>query len=400
MSMATGEEKAAFVEQTDRIFTRDFIEIFLAAGLMRVCYQMQSTVFPLYGDELGFSATLIGLMTTVCTLSSLILRPLLGGLLDLYGRRKIVLIGTLLFAAATFFCGFTGVIGLLFFLRAVQGVGFSAHTTAVNTMATDILPEKRMAEGIGYMGLTGSVSLAIAPALAIQLSSGGHYRRSFVAAAAAGGVAVVCLLLVRGKDEKHVPKKKKGHLAEMFWEKAAVKPALLMMVLGGCNAGLGTFLAIYAKSAGFTKEDISTYFVVNAVALALARFFGGRISEKMGHRLTMLVCTILCVIAYLMVPLAGTAYVLWIAAFLYGIGYGTIYPMLNAMAIVLSPREHRGTAMATFLTGMDIGIGFGAGIWGVVADGIGLRSMFITGGIVSAAVFLLDCILFRRGREI
>ena len=155
--------------QSKAVFTRDFLLIFLAGGAIRICYQMQGTVMPLYGNALGFTAAMVGTTTTVCTIASLMLRPVLGIWLDRYGRRVIVLCGTGLFVLATWLCGLSGSFAVLLLLRAMQGFGFAAHTTAVNTMATDVLPEERMAEGIGYMGLTGSVSLALAPAFALAL---------------------------------------------------------------------------------------------------------------------------------------------------------------------------------------------------------------------------------------
>ena len=104
-----------------KLFTVDYTLIFLAAGLMRVCYQMQNTMMPLYGGVLGYSATQIGLSTTVCTIASLILRPMLGNLLDKYGRRWIALIGTALFALATFLCGICAAFPMLLLLRGLQG---------------------------------------------------------------------------------------------------------------------------------------------------------------------------------------------------------------------------------------------------------------------------------------
>ena len=132
-----------------RIFTRDFILAFAAAGLIRICYQIQNTVTPLYAKSLGFSAASIGLLTTVTTIASLVLRPFLGGWLDRYGRKWIAIIGTAMFTLATFWNGYAAAIAVLIVVKAFQGLGFSAHTTAVNTMATDVLPEKRMSEGIG-----------------------------------------------------------------------------------------------------------------------------------------------------------------------------------------------------------------------------------------------------------
>lgn len=368
----------------------DFLLIFLAAGMIRVCYQMQNTIVPLYGGQLGYSASMIGLTTTVCTIASLLLRPLLGGMLDKYGRRGIVLVGTALFAVATWLCGMTGAFAVLLALRAMQGLGFSAHTTAVNTMATDVLPEDRMAEGIGYMGLTGSVSTALAPAVALALIAGGQYTRGFTGAFLAGAVAVACLLLVKAPDVKgssaaqNVPPVKGW---EHFWEKGAVKPTLIMLILAVCGAGLGTFLATYALGKGFTSGQVSVYFTVNAIATAAARMFGNRITQRIGEKRGMLIATILCMITFVLIPLSTNPIGLWLAAGLHGLGYGTMYPMLNAMAVTGAPAHRRGTAMSTFLTGMDIGAGFGAGFWGVIIDAIGMDMMFYICAVASLAVY-------------
>ena len=171
-------------------------------GLIRICYQIQNTVTPLYAENLGFSAASIGLLTTVATVASLVLRPFLGGWLDRYGRKWIAIIGTALFSLATFWNGYAAAMAMLIVVKAFQGLGFSAHTTAVNTMATDVLPEKRMSEGIGYMGLTGSLSLAVAPAIALGMIGGGAYRPAYTIAFVVGALATVSLLFFRGKPKK------------------------------------------------------------------------------------------------------------------------------------------------------------------------------------------------------
>lgn len=91
--------------------------------------------------------------------------------------------------------------------------------------------------------------------------------------------------------------------------------------------------------------------------------------------------------AFVLIPVSTSAAGLWIAAALHGFGYGTIYPQLNAMAVMRAAPERRGTAMATFLTGMDIGVGFGAGFWGIVVDRIGMDQMFYICAAVTAVVY-------------
>ena len=70
--------------------------------------------------------------------------------------------------------------------------------------------------------------------------------------------------------------------------------------------------------------------------------------------------------------------------------------MLNALAITNAPPTRRGTAMATFLTGMDIGIGFGAGFWGVFIDHAGMEAMFFSCAVISLLIYGLYCWLLKE----
>ncbi|HPF86528.1 MAG TPA: MFS transporter [Candidatus Limiplasma sp.] len=377
-----------------RVFTRDFIMVFIAAGLIRVCYQIQNTVTPLYAQSLGFSASSIGLLVTVVTVASLALRPFLGGWLDRYSRKWIALIGTAIFAFATLWNGFAATMGLLIVIKALQGVGFSAHTTAVSTMATDVLPEERMSEGIGYMGLTGSVSLAVAPAIALSLVGGGQYGSAYNVAFIAGIISLVTIGLFQGKPKTppktaEAPQKATG--IARFFEPAAFKPSAVMLLLGLCGAALTTFLSIFTLGRGFTTDQVSLYFTINAITLALARLFGARIARAISLNRAVLIATVLDVTAFLLIAFAGNVWMLWLAAALYGLGYGTIYPLLNALAITASPPHRRGTAMATFLTAMDIGIGFGASLWGVLVDLTSINILFP----LCAGISIVTYILFR-----
>jgi MFS family permease len=374
-----------------RVFTLDFLLVFIAGGLIRICYQMQNTVTPLYADSLGYSAAFIGLLTTVSTVASLILRPFLGGLLDRYSRKWIALIGTVLFAVATLFNGYAAALAMLIAVKAFQGLGFSAHTTAVNTMATDVLPEERLSEGIGYMGLTGSVSLAVAPALALSLVGEGRYRSAYMTAFAIGALAVLALVLFRGKPKTAAgsppPQAAKG--IARYFEPAAFKPSAVMLLLGLCAAAPSTFLAISALGRGFGTNQISLYFTINAVALAVARLFGPRISRILTERKAFLAATVLDAAAFLLVAFAVSPWLLWLGAALYGLGYGTIYPLLNAAAITSAPPHRRGTAMATFLTAMDVGVGLGASFWGLLVDWIGMGVVFPLSAVFSGMAYLL-----------
>jgi EmrB/QacA subfamily drug resistance transporter len=88
---------------------------------------------------------------------------LLGGrAADLLGRRRMFMIGTVLFAAASLACGLAGSIGVLVAARAIQGIGaaiISPATLSIITTTFDEGSERNKALGIwGAMGGSGAAA--------------------------------------------------------------------------------------------------------------------------------------------------------------------------------------------------------------------------------------------------
>lgn len=120
---------------------------------------------PAIADDLG--ATTAGLQWTVngyaLTLAALLL---LGGSLgDRFGRRRVFVIGTVAFAAASVLCALAPTIGLLVAARALQGVGGALLTPgSLAILQASFAPDDR-ARAIGaWSGLSGAAG-AIAPFL-------------------------------------------------------------------------------------------------------------------------------------------------------------------------------------------------------------------------------------------
>ena len=127
----------------------------------------------------------------------------------------------IIFMLGTDSCLFIGNVWLyecfmaLFTVRLLHGLGFSAHTTSINTMGTDVIPESRLAEGIGYMGLTNSISTAIAPALALFLAEAVGYNRTFLSIA---GIAIAATLIgFFIRYEKKRPVAEKSEFKRLRW---------------------------------------------------------------------------------------------------------------------------------------------------------------------------------------
>jgi EmrB/QacA subfamily drug resistance transporter len=120
---------------------------------------------PTIADDLG--ATSAGLQWTVngyaLTLAALLL---LGGSLgDLFGRRRLFLIGTVAFAGASVLCALAPTVGLLVAARALQGVGGALLTPGSLAILQGSFGPGDRARAIGaWSGLSGAAG-AIAPFL-------------------------------------------------------------------------------------------------------------------------------------------------------------------------------------------------------------------------------------------
>src|SRR5699024_11311335 len=91
----------------------------------------------------GIKYKFIGFFVVFFTFSALLLRAYAVHALESKGRGIIFLFGLSLFVISVGTFGFLTTMFMLIIMRMVQGVGWGFSTTAVSTVATDIIPPKR-----------------------------------------------------------------------------------------------------------------------------------------------------------------------------------------------------------------------------------------------------------------
>lgn len=95
------------------------------------------------------------------TLAALLI---LGGILgDLYGRRKIFLIGVFIFTLASVCCGFAATITQLILARAIQGIGAALLVPGGLALISATFPEERRGQAIGTWAGFTSITAAAGP---------------------------------------------------------------------------------------------------------------------------------------------------------------------------------------------------------------------------------------------
>lgn len=377
---------------SEKIWSRDFVLILMSNFFIFLGFQMTLPTIPLFVEKLGGNDQLIGIVVGIFTFSALLLRPYAGHMLETKGRRFVYLTGLAIFVLSVGSFGFVNSLIFLFVLRIVQGFGWGFSTTASGTIATDLIPAKRRGEGMGYFGLSGNIALAFGPTLGLALAGVISFKLLFLICALLGLAALVLSSRINYKqaEKQSVPLKRWD-----IYEKSALRPSFLLFFITVTFGGIASFLPIYSAQKGIS--GIHWYFLLFAIALMISRTFAGRLYDQRGHQAVFLPGAVLILAAMFLLAWLPNSMIMYIAAILYGLGFGSVQPALQAWSVKEAPANRRGMANATFFSFFDLGVGIGAMVFGQIAHLFGYSSIYMTAaGSVGISILLYIWILITK----
>src|SRR5690625_841258 len=357
---------------------------------------MTLPTIPIFVNELGGSDQIIGIIVGIFTFSALLFRPYAGHALESKGRGIVYLFGLTLFVVSVGTFGFITGMTMLIVMRIIQGIGWGFSTTASGTIATDLVPPKRRGEGMGYYGLSGNLALAFGPALGLTLADMISFTQLFLFCAGLGLIALLLALNIRYKKVDESPHKTKPARFDVI-EKTAINPSILLFFITLTFGGITSFLPLYAAEKNI--EGIQLYFISFALFLMLSRIFAGRIYDRKGDIYVIPPGTILIFTAMLLLAWLPNLMMMVIAGALYGLGFGTVQPALQAWAVDKAPGNRKGMANATFFSFFDLGVGVGAMLFGQLAFMFNYSIIYIVAACSVLSALLFYTFLIVTGRR-
>lgn len=374
------------------IWTRNFINISFVNLFIFFSFQMIFPVLPLYVKNMGASDSVIGLVMGIFTVSTLISRPITGLLLDTVDKKKVLVFGLCIFSSMVFMYGLAGSIASVIIIRLLHGAGWGLTGTSTATIASEIIPKSRFAEGMGYFSLANGVSMALAPAVGIFVGTSYGLKTVFFVAAALAFLSLIISLFLQCK---HYTRPISPHLKKELYEKKAVNPAVLMYFLSFSYGSVISFLPLYANMRGI--RHIGMFFTLYALTILLTRPTVGKIIDRRGFNIV-LVPGFICLLVGIVSLAYAREYVDFLMiAVIYGIGFGALQTSLQTMAVRDVPHPRMGAANATLFSGFDLGMGSGVMILGVIANTYGYSRMYLFTAlpiILSIAYYFL--FMFKR----
>lgn len=373
----------------ERLWTKNYIMLTITALLLFSGFYLLMPTLPLFIKEIGGSESQVGFIVGVFTISAVILRPIIGGLMDKYGRRVFIISGLIFFTITMYFYDLVTVIIFLVILRIFHGISWALATTSIGTAVTDVIPKSRRGEGMGWYGLSMTLGMALGPILGLWVAQSFSFHYLFLLCTVLALIALILAFFTKIPVIKNTPKTKIS-----FFEKELLPMAIVTFFLSITFGGITTFLPLLASKI---QVNAGAFFLVYALTLTVIRPISGKISDKYGEGTIIIPALFILVISLLLLAFTNGIVGLVITAILYGIGFGSAQPALQVGIIQLVKPEKIGVANATFFTAFDLGIGLGSIGLGFISQLMGYQALFIVCAI-SALISLLYFTFFVNKR--
>jgi MFS family permease len=387
--------EAAGPDGEARLFNRNFLLACLTTLATFTSFYLLLATLPLYIVRLGGGEAEVGLIIGVFSATALVLRPFVGAGSDERGKRVFVLAGNAILAVSSGLYWLVATVPLLLGLRVLHGVGWSSFGTAVGALVADAAPPSRRGEAMGYYGMFNNLAMAVGPALGVTIMEGYGFPTLFAVAAAIGVASTLLALPIRERARPAAAPPAMP-LAARLIERGALFPSLILALVAMTYGSIVSFLPVYAARQAIGNPGL--FFTVYAGVLLVARGFTGQLSDRYGRAAVILPGLALATAALWLLATATSPAMFAAVAALYGLGFAAIQPSMMAMVVDRAAPNRRGAAMGTFSSAMDLGIGGGSILWGVVAQLAGYEAMYAASGGVAALAFVVFAASARRGR--
>ncbi|MDP4183728.1 MAG: MFS transporter [Bacteroidota bacterium] len=373
-----------------KIWNKNFLILTLSNFLIFISYYSIISSLPLYiSNELNAPKSLVGLALAAYTIASVFIRPFSGFALDRFGRKHILWVA--LFLYAIMYNGYllATSMTLIIILRLIHGLTWGITTISGSTVTVDVIPAEKRGEGLGYYGLSTTMGMALGPVLGMFISHHWGYSSMFFSGFCISIVGFLITTFI--SFPKSLPIKNQEQLAiRNLFDRRSMIPSLNLMILMAPYGCLLSFIALYGTEIGIVNA--SSFFLVYAFGISLSRFLSGKIFDHNGPATLITECILLLAIGFPILALYKNPVGFYIAAFIIGCGNGVIFPVFQSMVNNIVSVERRGVGNSTLFTALDLGMGFGMLLSGIMVQHFSMTVAFL----VCSVIYILGLLLFRK----
>ena len=361
-----------------------------------------------FAESLGTPEALMGVVAAASTLPGVLISLPAGLLSDILGRRKVLLVSSIVFASAPFLYLLIGSWWQLILVRFYHGFATAIFVPVARAAISEHYPSRK-GEKISTFTSATIIGRSIAPFLGgfILSITVWNYHMLYIAVGFAG-ITTLFATLVLLKERDSAPKEYSASISSSGSRGERKRESIRGWREVSGNLGIMVASAIEAASyyvygalefflSGYLKNivhlDPSLIGVIMGMQLALIPVvspFMGRFSDRVGRKIPIFLGLIVSGLPLIAIPYTTSFLPLLVISVTYGLGFSMVTSSTPALVGDLANKESYGVAMGFLASIMDVGQMLGSIITGIILATFGYSDSFISLGVI----LLSFCIIF------
>ncbi len=353
-------------------------------------------IFPIYASSIGANVIQIGYLYSIFSIISIIIRPMVGNLIDKRGRRTGILMGTILYAIVNIFFILAKDFKYLLLGRIIQSLGASFLWISVDTFISDISDKTNRGKNFGLLDQTMAKGEWIGSIIGFTILynnfTDNPFKIIFTIFLITSSISVYYAI-------KNVPETinlKKEYEVGNIKDKKQLKCFLgIIGVISFITSLTGPIYLLYLQENITSELSLISFLFIPASILALflpKRF--GSFSDKYGREKIVIVGMLINAILQIFIPFNKGYYSFMIIYTLISIVVMFYSPAFSSLIIDFVGEDKRGRSygLYSFVSGVGGAIGYIVGSY--IYGNIGNDIVFYTKGILLVVMTLIICYLY------
>ena len=364
-------------------------------------------IMPEYLGTFGVAGQALGFLIAMFSFAQFIFSPIAGDLSDKHGRKKLIIIGLIIFGLSQLAFGLSTELWMLYASRFFSGLGSAFIVPPMMAFVADITTYENRGRGMGLLGASMSLGFMIGPAIGGFLSKVSLQFPFYIATIAALTAALISIFALPNpaprSEVEPGGKKKRENLFKQMKRSATTPYFVMLIVMFVFSFGLANFqstISLYVDHKyGYTPAQIAVIITVGGFVGVIAQTFViNKLFKRFGEMRVIQVNLVIAAFAMIGIVFVNSFMMILFVATIFFTATSLLRPAVNTLVSKLAGEE-QGFAAGMMTAYMSLGNMIGPALAGILFD-INIIYPYIIGTVILLICFTIASFWAKRSGDL